>query len=541
MEQNKETQALSLWNAVLDGTLTRRQALQRAAALGLSAPALIALGHLPANEVVAQSATPDPNIKMGGTLRVGLSADPAELDPHKTSLTAAWHAIEHVYNGLVRTNEALEPTPALAEKWDVSEDGLTYTFTLRKGVTFHNGREFVADDVKYSYERILDPATGSPDATTLEGVKSITVDSPTSVTITLKSPDSSFLAKLMGSSLSIVPKEVVEEHGDLMETMVGTGPFKFVEYVPNSVVKLEKNPDYWEDGQPYVDAMELQIIPDLSARSTAVQTGTVDFIEYAPVQFLEQYQSDSTLTVTGDQNTNIRYMAINFNKPPLDKLEVRQAIAKVIDRGPIVDSAVFGAGTATNILFPESFWAGYASPIDPVDIDGAKELLAKAGVPDGFKSELHSWAQYPFLSNAALVIQEQLKQIGIECETRFEENAIYLDNYFKGNFQMSVTGTSAYSDPNDVIQPNFETGQSNNGIKYSNAEMDDLIKQGMETTDQAERAEIYKRCQEIINEDVVWVNLFIANQYETMKSYVKGYKHIATGTNMSLKETWLDQ
>lgn len=529
----------SLAKDVMAGRLTRRDAMIRGAALGLSVPAMMALGAV--GNAPRRATAQDGEPKRGGTLLVGLSADPAELDPHKTSLTAAWHVLEFVYDTLVTTNEALEPVPALAESWDISDDGLTYTFNLRQGVTFHNGRELVAEDVKYSYERILDPETASPHSSDLESISEIEIPDDSTVVVTLNAPDSSFIAKLMGTSLAIVPKEVVEENGDLMQVMVGTGPFTFVEYVPNSVVKLEANPDYWEEGKPYVDAMEMQIIPDNTARTTALVTETVHFIEYAPVQDLPMLESDNDLVVTGDENTNIRYMAVNVSREPFDKPEVREAIAKVIDRGPIIDSAVFGAGTATNILFPETYWAGFASEIPEPDIEGAKQLLADAGYPDGFKTTIHSWAQYPFLSNAAIVIQEQLKQIGIEAELDFQENAIYLENYFAGNFDLSVTGTSAYVDPNDVVLANFITDGSNNGIGYSNPEMDELIEKGMEETDQEARAEIYKRIQEIILEDNPWINLFIANQYEAMRSYVKGYVHIPTGSNVSLKDAWLDQ
>lgn len=528
---------------VLGGRLTRRQAMIHGAALGLSLPAMMALGSIGnggfVRRAAAQEASPEP--KTGGTLKVGLSADPAELDPHKTQLTAAWHVIEHVYDTLVDANEKLEVVPGLAESWEISDDGLTYTFSLRQGVKFHNGREFTSDDVKYSYERILDPATASPSVSDLDSVDTIDATDPAIVVITLKAPDSSFLAKLLGSSISIVAKEVVEENGDLMQTMVGTGPFKFVEYVPNSMVKLERNPDYWEAGKPYIDAMEMQIIPDNTARTTALVTGTVDLIEYAPVQDLPIFEQDENIEVTGDQNTNIRYMAINIQREPFNKLEVRQAIAMVIDRQPIIDSAVFGAGTPTVTIFPPTFWAGSEKEIPAADIEGAKALLAKAGYPDGFKTVLHSWAQYPFLSNAAIVIQEQLRQIGIEADTDFQENAIYLENYFAGNFDLSVTGTSAYVDPNDVIQANFGTDESNNGIKYSNPQVDELIAQGMTETDQETRAGIYQQIQDILLEDLPWVNLFIANQYEAMKSYVKGYVHKPTGSNDSIRNVWLDQ
>lgn len=511
--------------------LTRRQALQGAAGLGLALPAFATLGGF-----ASAQGTP----KSGGTLKMGMQADPAQLDPQITQLTAAWHVIEHVYDTLIRPNEKLEPVPALATEWSTSADGLTLTFKLRDGVKWHNGRTFTSDDVKYTYERVIDPKTASPYVSDFDNVAKVETPDPLTVVFAMKAPDSSFLSKLMGQSLYVVPKEVVEKEGDLMQTMVGTGPFKFVEYIPNTSVKLEKNPDYWEPGKPYLDGIEMQIVSDDTQRSTALETNTVDFIEYAPVKDLERLKGDSSLAIAGDQNTNIRYMAINVAKPPFDKPEVRQAISMAIDRKPIIESAVFGYGTPTNIVFPATYWAGFKSDIPAADIDGAKALLAKAGAT-GLKCKIQSWAQYAFLSNAAIVIQEQLKQIGINAEMDLQENATLLDNYFKGNFDLSVTGTSAYVDPNDVIQGNFGTGESSNGMKYSNPKVDDLIKQGTTETDIRKRAEVYVQIQKILLEDLPWVNLFIANQYEAMKNYVKGYVHIPTGSNISIKEAWLDK
>jgi peptide/nickel transport system substrate-binding protein len=442
---------------------------------------------------------------------------------------------------LVTTDETLAPIPGLAESWDISEDGITYTFNLRQGVLFHNGREFVADDVKYSMERLLDPATASPSIDDLSSVETVDVADDYTVVITLKAADSSFLAKLMGSSISMVPKEEVEANGDLMQTMVGTGPFRFVDYVPNTQVTLERFEDYWDSPYPYLDGLELIIVPDNTSRTTALVTGTVDLVEYAPVQDLPIFEQDETIEVVGNENTNIRYMGINVTREPFGMIEVRQAMAMAIDRGPIIDSAVFGYGTPTNVVFPESYWAGIPSQVAAPDIEGAKALLEEVGLGDGFETTIQSWAQYSFLFNAAIVIQEQLRQIGIEAEVDLQENAVLLENYFGGNFDLSVTGTSAYVDPNDVIQSNFGTDQSANGEGYSNPEIDRLIEEGVAVTDQADRAEIYAEVQSILLEDLPWINLFIAEQYEALKTYVEGYVHIPTGSNRSVRQVWLNQ
>ena len=430
----------------------------------------------------------------------------------------------------------------MAESWDLSDDGLTYTFKLRTGVKFHNGREMVASDVKYSFERLVDPATKSTSAADLASMKSIEAPDDQTVVITLNAVDSSFLSFLVGQSCIIIAKEVVEENGDLSQVAVGTGPFKFVEYVPNTRVVLEKNPDYWEEGLPYLDGMELIPIPEDTQRTTALVTGTVDFIEYAPLRDIESLQEDDELTLAGDANTNIRFIGLNLSKEPFSNLLVRQAIAKAIDRDAVLEPAVYGHGVTTEVLFPQAYWAALESTVTAQDVEGAKALMAEADLADGFETTITSWSQYSFLSNAAVVVQEQLKQIGIEAELNLVENATMIDEvYVNKTYDIAVTGDSAYTDPNTLVLGNFKTGESGNFVNYSNPEVDALIDQGTAETDVEARAEIYRQIQAILLEDLPWINLFIANQFEAMKSDVMGYTHIPTGSNLALREVWLDR
>lgn len=193
------------------------------------------------------------------------------------------------------------------------------------------------------------------------------------------------------------------------------------------------------------------------------------------------------------------------------------------------------------VPFPPDFWATLKADVPAPDIEGAKALLAEAGYPDGFKTTITSWAQYSFLSNAAVVVQEQLKQIGVEAELNLVENATMIaDVHQNFNYDIAVTGTSAYVDPHEIMIL-FKTGESGNFVGYSNPQVDQLVDQGVAETDQEKRAEIYRQIQQILLDELPWVCLFIANQYEAMKSYVKGYTHIATGTNYTLRETWLDK
>ncbi|HYW89334.1 MAG TPA: ABC transporter substrate-binding protein [Chloroflexota bacterium] len=479
--------------------------------------------------------------KRGGILKVGLQADPTSLDPQKTSLTAMFHVTEHIYSLLVRLSPDLTLQPDLAEKWDISADGKTYTFNLRKGVKFHSGRALTSADVKYSFDRLVDKATASPNASLLAAVESVVPRDESTIVITLKNPDASFLTNLSNPAAVIINKDAVEKNGDLTKTADGTGPFSFKEYVPNTRVVLERNPEYWESGKPYVDGIEMTVAADDTARTAAVRTGTVDFIEYAPLKDIPVLKSDTGLALAGDQNTNIRFIGLNVTRKPFSDLKVRQAIAAAVDRDAVLGPAVFGFGTPTLEIFPPGYWAGLGAKPAPADVAKAKQLLADAGYPDGFSTTILSWSQYSFLSNAAVVVQEQLKQIGISADITLEENAAFIKDYLDNNFDLTVSGTSAYVDPNDIYLRNFGTGQPSNAVRYSNPKADELIAAGTATTDQAKRKQIYQQLQQLLLDEVPWVNLYIANQFEAMKTYVKGYTHIPTGTNYTLKDVWLDK
>jgi peptide/nickel transport system substrate-binding protein len=487
----------------------------------------------------SQDATPKP----GGVLKVGMQSDPGGLDPVLLSATALWHVVEHIYNRVTRIMPDLSVAPELAESWEISEDGLTYTFKLRTGVTFHNGREMVADDVVYSFKRLVDPAVASPSADDLSSMADVVAQDASTVVLTLKAPDASFLSSIANQSCIIVPREVVEENGDLSQVAVGTGPFTFKEYIPNTSVTLEKFAEYWEEGLPYLDGLELIIASDDTSRTTALVTGTVDMIEYAPLRDIEILEADPTIVLAGDSNTNIRYLAFNMEREPFNDPRVRKAISMVIDRTAVLGPAVFGRGTPVQTVLPPDHWATLPGDLPAPDIEGAKALLAEAGFADGFQTTITSWAAYSFLNAAAVVIQEQLKQIGVEAELMLLETATMIQDVHtpgQTNFDMAVTGTSGHVDPHAVFQ-NFQTGAGGNTMGYSNAQVDELIGQGFTTTDQAARAEIYQQIQTILLEDLPWVNLFVANQFEALKDYVKGYYHTPNGSNIAIKETWLDK
>jgi peptide/nickel transport system substrate-binding protein len=349
------------------------------------------------------------------------------------------------------------------------------------------------------------------------------------------------LTNLTKPATAIINKDAVDKYGDLTKNADGTGPFKFKEYVPNTRVVLERNPEYFEAGKPYVDGIEMTIASDDTARTAAVKTGTVDFIEYAPLKDIPSLKADTSLSLAGDQNTNIRFVGLNVTRKPYNDLKVRQAIALAVDREAVLGPAVFGFGTPTLEIFPPGYWAGLGTKPAPADVAKAKQMLADAGYPNGFSTTILSWSQYSFLSNAAVVFQEQLKQIGISADINLEENAAFIKDYLDNNFDVTVSGTSAYVDPNDIYLANFGTNQPSNAVRYSNPKADELIAAGVATTDQTKRKQVYQQLQQLLLDEAPWINLYIAQQFEAMKTYVKGYTHIPTGTNYTLKDVWLEK
>jgi len=493
----------------------------------------------PAATTAAAAGTP----KKGGILKMGLQGDPVALDPHSTSLTATNHIVEHIYGRLVTIDATLSPKPDLAESWTISPDGMVYTFKLRQGVKFHNGQPFVAGDVKYSYERVLDPKTKSTSTAGLSSIGTIETPDDGTVKITLKKPDASFLVGLWSPNYAIVKKEDVDKNGDLTKTANGTGPFMFKDYTPNTKLTLVKNPNYWETGKPYLDGIEMIPVPDDTARSTAVRTGTVDFVEYAPAKDIPQLKADKSLMIAGDQNTNIRYLGFNLTQKdkPWANPKVRQAMSLAMDRQAIVDAAFYGLAIPTLTVFPPGYWATLDTKVPPQDIKAAKAMLADAGFGSGFKTTIKTWSSYPFLSNAALAVQDQLKQIGITADVLPEDNGTFIADNNSKNYEMLVSGTSGYVDPNDIMLSNFGTGLASNNSGYSNAAFDKLVADGVATTNQEDRKKVYAQLQQKLLADNPWVMLYVGSQYEAMKSYVKGYVHNPTGTNIGLKDTWLDK
>lgn len=487
--------------------------------------------------------------KYGGTLVAGMQTDPVGLDPHITNATSTRNMLENVYDTLVMFDSSLQIVPGLAESWEVSDDGLTWTFHLREGVTFHDGDPLQASDVVFSINRIKDPAVASPRADDFAVVADVQAPDERTVVMTLSEPFSPLLSKLAHSLNVVVSEDVVAANGDLQEVVVGTGPFRFVEYVPQTRMVLERNPDFWgtdADGNqlPYLDGITFQFYPDPTARTTAIQTGNADFIEYVPAADVDVLRADPNVEVVGGLSANFRSIYFNVERPPFDDVNVRRAIAHAIDEQAIVDLALFGTGgvPATGTTIPASNYYGIeTSPYVGRDVEAARAALAESAYPDGFAFDLYVTSTYDFLRTPAEVIQANLAEIGVIANIVAEDWTIYLPKALEGDFAATILGESGQSDPDDFLFNVFYTDNGGNLGNFSDPELDALLEQGRRVADQEERRAIYVQAQERILDLVPHVFLFHSSQFEALRSDVMGFEHFPNTSYLGLRTTWLDR
>ena len=437
----------------------------------------------------------------GGEAVVAITAEPPGWDPTvSTSQEIARVMYHNVYEGLVRVDREGAIVPALAESWEVSDDGLTVSFTLREGVKFHDGSDFSADDVVAKFERAMDPDSGHTHPEYYGAIEEVTAEG-NQVTFQLSRPSSSLIYNLARPDSIIYPAGTSESQ---RSNPVGTGPFRFVEWVPGSEVRLEQFEDYYVEGVPYLDAVTFRIIGDPNARFAALQAGDIDMIGVAlsPESALLA-QSDPNLKVTQGANTTEITMALNNTREPLNDPLVRQAITHAIDKEAIVEGANFGFGTVigTHATPAEPYWIE-AEPY-PYDPERARELLEQAGYEEGELTLSFELPEpYNIERTAGQVIAQQLTEVGINVDVSIVEWGTWLERIFTGgDYDMTIIGHSEPRDINVYGNPDYY-------YHYENPEVRELLEQVELATSQEEAMEHYKEIARIIAEDAVNVWTF---------------------------------
>lgn len=479
---------------------------------------------------------------IGGTLIYALSSDPPNMDPHIDTGSAAANVKMQIYTGLTRFWIGGEIQPDLAESFEVSDDGMTYTFQLREGVLFHNGEPFTSADVKASYERIQDEATGASAFAELSPIDTIDAPDDATVVLNMASPSAPLLSYLAFVSTAIISSAFLEGGGDPNTESIGTGPFMLDAREPGVRVVVVKNPDYYRDGLPYLDQIDFIPYADETTRMAAALGGEVSLAEYVPWQDYETIRADENLTLHAGDAAAFMCVMYHTETEPFNDPAVRYALNFAFDRQSIIDIVFFGEGSEiTGGLVPPELW-GHAEELDGMftyDPDRARELLAEAGYPDGFDCTLMSTSQYGMHQGTAEIAQQNLSDIGINCELELFDWPTVVERYAQGDFQFRIHGLGTGGvDPDTTLTQYFDSSAAAaTNIAFADDEVDRLLAEGRSLVAQEERKPIYDQAQARIAELSPYNFLTYRVQAEVTLANVLGYNHFPGGLGFQSART----
>ncbi len=475
----------------LTGDVSRRQFLGRVAATGISATVLGGL-------LAACGSGGSGSAKRGGTVVVSTAQSPSSLDPAFGINAGEFTLTSWLYDNLVMLTPDLQLKPMLASDWKANSDATSFTFTLRKGVKFTTGRELTADDVVFSITRILDPKTASPGRTALGPVTGVEAVDQYTVRFSLSSPYVDLPYALTDRWGRIVPRD----KGDSLKTQaLGSGPFKLKEYLPGDHVTVVRNPDHWESGVPALDELTLRTYPDTVAEITALQNNQTQVMYSVAPNSFDQVAAISAAKIYQVPSGTWIPMIMRVDSPPFDKNEVREAIKYCMDRDAFVKTVLRGHGTPANDHnIPPNSPMYLDVPVRQQDYAKAKQLLAQAGLPNGFSHDLIAATDTPLRADTAVAIQQMVKPAGITLNVKTIDYSTYIAQVYKkaplyiGNWAMRPALDAQ-------LTPFFSTNGSFNEYRYSNPQLDSLLNQARSTLDQNKRKDDYQQVQKILTSE----------------------------------------
>ena len=478
----------------------------------------------------------EPAAPAAQVLKYGIDTWPAGFDPHTISAVAAVRVFGQVYETLIDLNADMTFKPVLAESWETPDD-VTYVFHLRQGVKFHNGREMTADDVVYTFDRILGKteagdigALGSK-ASYYGGVASVEAVDPYTVKFTLAEPNAVFLGNLTSNYGAIVDKDVIAEKGDLMRADGGTGPFQLGEWLPDNYVTITKFSDYWEADRVKLDGITYFLIGDEAARLAALRTGEIDFASLSATN-VTAAEKEANLKVISYQTNDYIAVGCNLSTPALQDKNVRQAMSYAMDRAAIINVVYGGQALPCSMVPPAmGHWSLDVSDMDlyQTNVEKARELMEAAGYSDNNRLTLRVAAGLmDSIRQAAVVLQQQLAEIYIDLEITNLESGEYVDIWGKmstpeAGFDLMIVNDGAGTDPNRSLSFFFGTGAGANVFGFSNERVDELCALGIATTDETQREEYYNEAQLICIDDCTKICIASPMKYFVTASYVEGF------------------
>jgi peptide/nickel transport system substrate-binding protein len=509
------------------------------------------------------TATTEPEVdKYGGTLIVTYSQEPTSFDPPKAFSTMDWGTVAQLlYNGLYVFDAENNLVPDLAADLpEISEDGLVYTIPLKEGVLFHNGRELVADDVKYSIERNAMPNSGSWNATqpmqnvvggqaiidgTAETADGIVVVDDHTVEFTLVEPNAYFLHSLTLVTNFIVPSEVVEEWGeDFSFHPVGTGPFMMSEWTPGERVVFDRNPDYFIEGLPYLDGIVYELGAEPAVSLLRFEQGEVDVIaDGVPSAEVARVATDPNLqTLFLNTKTYLTaFIGFNNETEPFDDPLVRRAIGMAIDRDRLIQLGS-NTGAAADVWYPPSHYncTGNAGAY-PYDPEAARDLLEQAGYPDGFDTTGWFRTVRPWLDRIPEAVQQDLAAIGVNVELLQLESAVATEMLNNGELPIFIQAWGAsFPDPFNFATELFaSTSTYGKRWRYNNAEVDTLVAQARQDTNPDSRCETWLQVESLVLEDTPASPLFVAGYPDLQSPRIQDFAYHDTYHRPRYEQIWI--
>lgn len=487
----------------------------------------------------SDSSGSDNTPKAGGTLRVMMSDEPTTTwDPVLTNATSVKAIVTTVMDTLTEVDLAGQITPSLAKSWEISPDGVTYTFKLETGVKFSNGSPFTSADVKYTIDRIKN-TKGSVNAAQFAAINAVETPSPDTAVLRLTEPDSSLLTTLAGYTAAM---QTPSAEATIGSSPVGTGMFAINSIRKGIGVKLTAVKDSWR-GAPHLDGIDISFNADANARVAALKSRQIDFLYKAPSATLEVLEADKSYELYGrDGALAFQYLLVNTKRAPFSDDRVRRALFLALNNTKMSDLCLPGTSVPLKGGFlPPSHWAGANDPAFSEDIDEAKKLLAEAGYPNGFSFNLNtappSFTQHICTSQ---VIQSQLKAVGVTVTVNVMEPAVIVPLNAKGDFDAIVFADGGSVDPNSSFEKLFVSSAGSNFVKYSSPKVDSLVKQAKATTDRAERAKLFKEAQKELSVTGPWYFTYIYQSLDATSTKVKNFTWNGGVDYRTWRDIWLD-
>jgi peptide/nickel transport system substrate-binding protein len=519
---------------------------------------LAAVAVLPATPACAADGP-----KRGGTLTAIVQPEPVTLTPAFNTATPTQIVAGNIFDGLVYYDPALKPQPSLAMEWKVTEDGLTISFNLRKGVKWHDGKPFSSADVKWSLENVWKTIHPRNKAI-FENVATVDTPDDNTIILHLSKPSLPILSVLNAVGAPILPKHLYEGTDILNNAYnnkpVGTGAFVFKEWKKGEYILLERNPDYWEPAKPYLDKVIFRIIPDAAARAAAIEKGEVQYATFNPVSFREverlaKLPSLKVDTRGYDWLSPVLYLDFNVENQYLKDVRVRQAIAFALDKEALGKVVWYGYGKPAVSPVPTALTAFHDASVPkyPFDLKKAEALLDEAGFrrgPDGVRFTLnHDFLPYgDDYKRTGEYLKQALKRVGIEINIRAQDTAAFIKRvYADRDFDISSSYNGAFPDPQIGVVREYWSGWLGsktpwtNGSGYRNAEVDGLIQAAAVEGNPKKRTEDFNRFQQIVQRDLPTLPLLELRFFTLHSSALKDVVLQADQSYGSLKNAWFDQ